>query len=159
MELAFEPTTANDFDDLVELRIDAMKDSLEAIGRFDRERSVERFRSSFSPQNTKLIKNKDELVGFIAVSEKIDHFYLDHLYIDPKHQSSGFGSIALKKLIETSEEKELPIRLGALRASKSNDFYKRNGFEVTQEDEFDIYYERKNRSEQGASHNERKRSS
>lgn len=145
MKLTFEVTTVDDFDCLVELRIDAMKESLEAIGRLDRERSIERFRSSFTPETTKTIRNEKELVGFIAVSEKEDHFYLDHLYIDPKFQSLGIGTLVIKELVGTSEKRKLPIRLGALKSSKSNEFYIRHGFEVTQEDEFDIYYERKPR--------------
>ncbi|MCH6258543.1 GNAT family N-acetyltransferase [Puniceicoccaceae bacterium K14] len=143
MDLTYEPATAEDFDLLVELRIDAMKESLVAIGRFNRERSVERFRSSYRAKETKLIKCEDELIGFIAVSEKEDCLYLGHLYIDPRFQSSGVGSWAIEKLIEASEARGLPIRLGALRSSRSNNFYQRHGFVVTHEDEFDIHYERK----------------
>jgi len=155
MELTFEPTSVDDFEILVELRIDAMRESLETIGRFNRERSVERFRSSFSPENTKIIRRGKDLAGFITVSEKEDHFYLDHLYIDPKLQSLGIGSKVLKGLIETSEKKGLPVRLGALRSSKSNDFYKRHGFVVSSEDEFDIYYERKPQERQVSAYNSR----
>lgn len=158
MELTFEPTSADDFDFLVELRIEAMKESLEAIGRFNRKRSTERFRSSFAPEKTKIIRKGGAPVGFIAVSEKDDHLYLDHLYIDPKHQSQGIGSMTLRALVATSEERNLPIRLGALRASKSNAFYKRHGFAFTKEDEFDIYYERKPRGGEGTSRDEPKRS-
>ncbi len=148
MELTYVSATAEDFDELVELRIDAMKESLEAIGRFDRERSVERFRASFRPIETKILKKEEETIGFFAVSEQEDHLYLDHLYISPNHQSLGFGSMAIKEIISRSEESDLPIRLGALRASKSNDFYLSHGFVVTNEDEFDIYYERKTRANQ-----------
>ncbi|MCG8524927.1 MAG: GNAT family N-acetyltransferase [Opitutales bacterium] len=144
MNLRFQPTTVEDFGVLVDLRIDAMRESLEAIGRFDRSRSIERFRSSFAPEKTKKIIKDGNLAGFIAFSEYDDHLYLDHLYIDPKFQSLGIGSIVLKSLIEHSEKEEKPVRLGALRSSKSNDFYKRHGFSITKEDEFDIYYERKN---------------
>ena len=55
MNLRFQPTTVEDFGVLVDLRIDAMRESLEAIGRFDRNRSIERFRSSFAPEKTKKI--------------------------------------------------------------------------------------------------------
>ncbi|MBD5779814.1 GNAT family N-acetyltransferase [Pelagicoccus sp. NFK12] len=146
MNLTYTPATEENFDELVELRIEAMKESLEAIGRFDRDRSIERFRRSFRPNETQIIKKNDETIGFIAVSKKEDHFLLDHLYISPDHQSFGYGSKAIEKAIDRSEESGLPIRLGALRSSRSNGFYQRHGFTVTSEDEFDIYYERKTRA-------------
>ena len=142
MQLTFVQSTLKDFELLVELRIEAMRESLEAIGRFDRDRSTERFRASFNPDNTKKIMNEGVFVGFVAVTEKEDHIYLDHLYVEPSSQSLGIGSAVMKNLIKMSQEKKLPIRLGALRASNSNRFYKRHGFLVTNEDEFDIYYER-----------------
>ena len=124
-----------------------MRESLEAIGRFDRERSVQRFRSSFAPENTRKLKLEGVLVGFIATTEKEDHLYLDQLYIHPKFQSQGIGSHIMKELIDSSEKKALPIRLGALRASNSNNFNQRHGFIVKKEDEWDIYYERSNQAQ------------
>lgn len=125
MDLTYTPATEEDFEELVELRVEAMKESLEAIGRFDRDRSIERLRSSFRPKETKIMKKDDETVGFFSVSKKKDHLHLDHLYISPDHQSLGYGSIAIDKIIIRSEESGLPIRLGALRSSRSNDFYQR----------------------------------
>ncbi|MDF1811522.1 MAG: GNAT family N-acetyltransferase [Verrucomicrobiales bacterium] len=142
MDLSIETALPEDFDDLVELRLEAMKESLEAIGRFDRDRSIERFRKSFDPENTRKIRKEGILAGFIATTHHHDHIHLDHLYVAPSFQSSGIGSLLMQKLVETSEAKGLPIRLGALRASKSNSFYQRQGFVVLSEDEWDTYYER-----------------
>lgn len=142
MKITTERSSAGDFETLVELRLSAMRESLEAIGRFDRERSIERFRSSFSPENTRKIKREGVLIGFIAITEHKDHLYLDHLYIDPEFQSRGIGSQMMKELIGFSEQKKLPVRLGALKASNSNAFYRKHGFLVTTEDEWDIHYER-----------------
>lgn len=148
MNLQYQPTTEDDFSELVELRIESMRESLEALGRFDRIRSIERFRSSFSPGNTKKIMMEEVLVGFFATTERNDELYLNHLYVSPQHQSFGIGSTVMASLIKYSEEKMKPIRLGALKGSKSNEFYRRHGFSVMSEDEWDIYYERKNQSEQ-----------
>ncbi len=131
MDLQYQPTTEDDFSELVELRIEAMRVSLEALGRFDRVRSIERFRSSFSPSKTKRIMIDDVLVGFFATTERNDELYLDHLYVSPQHQSCGIGSTIMDSLIKYSEEKMKPIRLGALKDSKSNEFYRRHGFSVT----------------------------
>lgn len=143
MDIRYEAATDDDFSELVELRIEAMRESLEALGRFNRIRSVERFRASFSPDDTKRIMNGNVLVGFFAVTERDDHLYLGHLYISPRYQSSGIGSAVMKNLINSSEEKMKPIRLGALKSSRSNAFYRRHGFSITSDDEWDTYYERK----------------
>lgn len=142
MELQFAETREEDFDALVELRLEAMRESLEALGRFDRDRSVERFRASFVPADTRRMLYDGNLVGFYSVTTETDHLHLRHLYVKLGHQHRGLGSHAMREIIKRSIETELPIRLGALKGSRSNDFYQRHGFVVTAEDEWDTYYER-----------------
>jgi len=132
----------SDFEVLAEIRIDAMRESLENIGRFDRERSVARFRSSFSPPDTEIVSITHDVVGFYALSNHGDHLKLDHLYVSPEHQSRGIGTAVMSRVIERSNASRIPIRLGALRGSKANNFYHFHGFEYVSEDEWDIYYER-----------------
>ncbi|MEM7384737.1 MAG: GNAT family N-acetyltransferase [Verrucomicrobiota bacterium] len=141
-KLRYLDVSETDFDGLVALRLTAMRDSLEKIGRFDRERSVERFRLSFVPEDTKKMICDHELVGFYAVANKVDHLYLSHLYVKPGYQRLGLGSRVMKKLIDQSDRRGLPIRLVALKESEVNDFYRRHGFVVTGEDEWDVSYER-----------------
>ena len=131
----------NDGDELAEIRAMAMRPSLTAIGRFDEKRVRSRFLDAFEPDNTyKIIKN-DEILGFYAFTEKENHYYISHLYIKPSYQNMGLGLKVIKKIIEKTKFNNFPIRLGALRDSRSNDFYTKNGFIKTHEDEFDIYYE------------------
>mgnify|MGYP000424580970 CR=1 FL=1 len=140
--LRYEVARNADFAKLAELRIEAMRESLEALGRFDRKRSLDRFRASFTPPRTWKAFAGDELVGFYATTHNPGYVYLNHLYIDPRHQSSGYGTRMLERVIAISEELGLPIRLGALRGSRANDFYLNRGFRVTSEEEWDIFYER-----------------
>jgi hypothetical protein len=70
---------------LADLRVRAMKDSLEAVGRFDPIRAKNRFLDNFDPLFTHEILLNNERVGFVVLKEMDDHFYLDHLYIDPQH--------------------------------------------------------------------------
>lgn len=136
--------SGNDKEALADLRIDAMKESLIAIGRFDPERARSRFLDKFSITDTKKIICENELLGFYEIKNKTDHLYLNHLYIKPSFQNSGLGSKILSNIKSIASNKELSIRLGALRGSKSNDFYKNHGFVYTHEEEWDIYYEFKN---------------
>jgi GNAT superfamily N-acetyltransferase len=133
-----------DLDDgafLAELRVRAMQPSLEAIGRFDPVRARARFLESYSASKTKKIVVGDDVVGFFVVEDRGDHLWLDHLYIDPKHQGLGFGANVLKYIKVLAKENHLSVRLGALRGSQSNQFYQTHGFVKTTEEEWDIYYE------------------
>lgn len=62
----FQPATEADFPALVSLRILAMRESLERIGRFDPERAAQRFRSTFRPDDTRLIRVGNAMAGCVA---------------------------------------------------------------------------------------------
>ena len=55
-EFEFAPVTEADFAQLLALRMVVMRESLERIGRFDAERAAQRFRSTFRPDDTRLIR-------------------------------------------------------------------------------------------------------
>jgi GNAT superfamily N-acetyltransferase len=135
------PCSKDDGEILARLRDRAMRESLEAIGRYDSTRVRQRLLAHFKPENTKIVFDKATLIGFYVLLEKGDHLYLDHLYIDPDHQSKKYGSAILHTIIECARVQCKPLRLGALKQSKANDFYLTHGFEQTHEGEHDIYYE------------------
>jgi GNAT superfamily N-acetyltransferase len=135
----------SDFDALVTLRIAAMRESLERVGRFDPERARERLQNSFYPEHTQFIVLAGKRIGFYTFRPLADGFHLDHLYIHPSSQSRGVGSFVMQHLIAQAEEKQMPIHVGALRESASNRFYQRHGFVPVREDAWDIYYVRESR--------------
>ena len=138
--VTFSAVSTTDFDELVALRIAAMRASLEHVGRFDPERARERLRKSFYPEHSEFIVIDGQRVGFYTFRPAEDGFYLDHLYVHPSHQSRGVGSHVLHHLISQSDARQFPVHLGALRDSPSNRFYRRHGFTQATEDEWDIYY-------------------
>jgi len=140
--LTFSPVRADELDTLVAVRIEAMRESLERIGRFDPERARQRFASGFAPEHTRHIVLRGERVGFVTVKPMTEGLLLDHLYVRPKHQSRGIGAWALAEIFKEADAIGLPIRVGALRVSDSNRFYIRNGFLQVEETEWDIYYAR-----------------
>jgi len=140
LEITYLNTTFEDVDDLVEIRIAAMKESLERIGRFDPQRARERFVSSFEPENTKYIVLNSSKIGFVVVKFKDDEMSLEHLYIKPEHQGKGIGAAVLHVVFSEANFKSLPVTVGALRESASNRFYQRHGFVRSSESEWDIYY-------------------
>lgn len=135
-------TEPSDFETLVAIRIEAMRESLERIGRFDPVRARERFREGFSSESTRYIEVSGEQVGFVVVKPLIDGLLLDHLYIRPSAQGAGIGSVVLSQIFVEADAAGMAVRVGALRESESNRFYTRHGFQFVESTEFDNYYVR-----------------
>lgn len=133
----------DDLDALVALRIDAMRESLERIGRFDPVRARERFVSGFTAAYTRHILSGDERVGFVVVRPGDGELLLDHLYVRPGSQGRGVGAAVLALVFAEADAAVLPVRVGALRDSASNRFYLRHGFQLVERGEFDNYYVRR----------------
>lgn len=140
--ITFAAVSASDFEELAALRIAAMRDSLEAVGRFNPERARERLRHSFYPEHTAFIVVDGQRIGFYIFRPANEGFQLDHLYVHPSCQSQGIGSEVMRHLLSLADASQMPVSLGALRDSSSNRFYQRHGFVQTCEDEWDIYYVR-----------------
>lgn len=133
-------TTIDDAEALVAIRIAAMRESLEQVGRFDPERARERFLSTFNPEHTRYIEWNKTKVGFVVTKTHDVGLLLDHLYIHPDYQGNRIGSEVLELIFSEADSLNLAIQVGALRESASNRFYLRHGFEFVKEDEFDNYY-------------------
>ncbi|MCA8000210.1 GNAT family N-acetyltransferase [Burkholderia metallica] len=142
MTLNFPVATRADAETLVAIRIAAMRDSLERIGRFDPQRARERFLASFDPALCRFIEADGVNAGFFVVRPQEAHWLLDHLYIVPGHQGKGIGAAVLRRIFAEADAQRVPVRVGALRGSDSNRFYARHGFVQADETEWDIYYVR-----------------
>lgn len=139
--IKFAAVSDDDFEELLALRIAAMRESLEAVGRFNPDRARERLRKSFCPEQTAFIVVDGQRIGFYTFRPADDGcFQLDHLYVHPDFQSRGIGSEVLRYLLALADASQTAVSLGALRDSPSNRFYQRHGFVQTAEDEWDIYY-------------------
>ena len=149
--LAFAPVTAADFDSLAELRVAAMRASLEHLGRFDPVRARERLRNSFYPGHTHRILCDGVPVGFYTFRPAPEGLRLEHLYVHPDAQNRGIGGRVLEKLLATADTQNLPVHVGALRDSASNRFYARHGFTRVGESEWDITYRRASASSRAPS--------
>ncbi len=134
------PAGEKDANKLADLRVRAMRPSLEAVGRFDPTRARERFLTSFRAADTQIIYQDNKQIGFFVVRHREDHLYLDHLYIDPKCQGSGVGRAIINQVKADAQARQLPVRLMALNGSSANRFYQSCGFEITDQDDLDTYY-------------------
>ena len=141
-ELQLRPAVPEDAQALADVRVLAMKDSLMALGRFDPGRARERFLSGYEPGCTCQIFQNTSLVGFWVLKPQEPVWLLDHLYVLPGHQGQGIGAQVLACVFAQADQAGKTLRVGALKGSRSNDFYLRHGFVQVDEGEWDIYCER-----------------
>jgi GNAT superfamily N-acetyltransferase len=134
----------NDLEDLVAIRLEAMRESLERLGRFNPGRARERFLGGFDANSTRRIEVSGNLVGFVVIKDLQSELLLDHLYVIPSAQGAGIGSEVLTQIFREADEIGRPIKVGALKESASNRFYTRHGFVFVASGEFDNYYVRPN---------------
>lgn len=134
--------SAGDFEALLALRLRAMRESLERLGRYDERRARERLAEGFDPEHTQHIAVDGRRVGFVVFKVLSHTMRLNHLYIDPPFQDHGIGHQVLRWACGEADRLQLPVELCALKGSEANRFYLRHGFVATGEGEWDIDYVR-----------------
>lgn len=95
MIIEFTSPEPDELQELIDIRLAAMKPSLVAIGRYDPKRATERFVSSYDPAVTNCIVLSGQIIGFYVLIHHDDHLLLNHLYIQPESQGQGYGSLVL----------------------------------------------------------------
>lgn len=136
------PAHERDLEELVQLRLEAMRESLERVGRFDVVRARERFVLGFAPELTRHVLLEGERVGFVVLRPTPEGATLEHLYVRPARQGRGVGAAVLAIVFGEADRFAAPLRVGALRGSDSNRFYQRYEFVRVEEGEWDTYYVR-----------------
>ena len=140
--LSLQPVVAGDFEEMLALRIDAMRPSLERVGRFDLARSRERLSAGFLPQYMQHILLDGERVGFFTLKpEGGTALRLDHLYLRSNASGQGIGAWVLRHVLAEAHERGVAVRLTALKESDANRFYVRHGFVLQGEEGVDLHYE------------------
>ena len=117
--LSVRPASDDDCEALLLLRLAAMRESLEQVGRFDPQRARERLSRGFQPKFTRNILLDGELVGFVVVVplEDSGEWLLDHLYIHPNAQKLGIGSWVMGQVLQEADRHGKAVRVTALRLS------------------------------------------
>ena len=140
--LALAPAFDDDFEALLSLRMAAMRESLQRLGRYDPQRARDRLSRAFEPAHTRHILQGGERVGFVVVLPRMDHLVLDHLYIAPPAQGQGIGSWVMAQVLDEADRLGLSVRVTALKLSDANRFYQRHGFELQHTSDWDAHYVR-----------------
>lgn len=79
LHVTFSDRRRGRFEQLIALRIEAMRESVERIGCFDPARARQRLAASFEPQNTRFISLDGAVVGFYAFRPANNGYHFAHL--------------------------------------------------------------------------------
>lgn len=138
----FAPASEDDFEPLLALRIDVMREHLERVFRYSPERARQFFREAFDEPGMRLILVGDERAGCVAFRTGETEIKIDSFYLARRYHNRGLGTTILKVLLAEADALGLPVRLGVLRGSPADRFYERHGFVKLQEDDIEAEYER-----------------
>ena len=136
--------TADDFEAMLAIRIEALRESLERLGRFDPARARERLAAGFAPEHMQHLMIDGQRAGFITLrpvpGSAPAAMQIDHLYVRPQYQGQGVGAWALDWAKAQAAAQDCDLTLSALKQSAANRFYLRHGFVQVVESDFDVGY-------------------
>jgi len=138
----FGTATADDFEPLLAIRIEVMREHLERVFRYKPSRARRIFREHFAEPGMRTILVDGKLAGCVALRRRPDETHIDSFYLSARYQNRGLGAAILKVLLAEAEGIGLPIRLDVLQGSPAGRFYERHGFVRTGEDTIEVHYER-----------------
>lgn len=139
---AFGTPGEADFEPLLAIRIDVMREHLERVFRYEPARARRIFRGHFDEPGLRLILLKGERAGCVGFRRHVDEIRIDSFYLDRRLHNAGLGARILKALLAEADAAGLPVRLEVLTGSKAGRFYLRHGFVKLKEDEIEGRYER-----------------
>jgi len=131
-----------DFEPLLALRVEVMREHLERVFRYDPERARRHFREAFDEPGMRLIVVGGERAGCVGFRIGRDEIKLDSFYLERRLHNSGLGTTILKVLLAEADALGLPVHLEVLNGSKADRFYQRHGFLKLAKDEIEGEYER-----------------
>jgi GNAT superfamily N-acetyltransferase len=138
----FAPVGDADFEPLLAIRIDVMREHLERVGRFAPERARQIFREHFDEPGLRLILVDGRRAGCVGFRSEADGLKIDSFYLARRYHNSGLGTDILRVLLAEADAARLTVRLEVLTGSKADRFYLRHGFVKIREDEIEAEYER-----------------
>ncbi|MFD8707897.1 GNAT family N-acetyltransferase [Kitasatospora sp. NPDC059648] len=133
------PAGPEHLEPVVELKAQVMRADLERLGRWDRDRSRERVRKSFSTRYTSVLLVEGAFAGCVTIRpDEQGGRHLELFYLAPHLQGRGLGTAVLRHLLADADAAGEPVRLVVLRGSAAQRLYARHGFEVVHEDPVDV---------------------
>ncbi len=138
----FGPVSEADFEPLLALRIEVMREHLERVFRYEPSRARRIFREHFEEPGLRLILIGDETAGCVGFRIGDAGVNIDSFYLPRHHHNRRLGAEILKVLLAEADALALPVELDVLLGSPAGRFYQRHGFVKVGEDEIEATFRR-----------------
>ena len=147
MRIALAPCSADDKDFAFQVTERAMRAYVEqAFGVWDADKQRRRLDESFDTSTYSLVIVDRERAGILVVENRPSEIFLSQIFLLPRFQRLGIGSILIVQLIERADAERKPLRLRVLVVNPARSLYERLGFSVTMSDPIFHYMEHSPRS-------------
>ena len=138
----FAPVTEADFEPLLAIRIEVMREHLERVFRYKPSRARRIFREHFAEPGLRSILIGDELAGCVGFRIGDAEIKIDSYYLARRHHNRGLGAEILKVLLAEADALGLPCELDVLLGSPADRFYERHGFVKQSQDDIEANFRR-----------------
>ncbi|WP_421994812.1 GNAT family N-acetyltransferase [Reyranella sp.] len=138
----FAPVGEADFEPLLAIRIEVMREHLEHVFRYEPERARRIFREAFDRPGLRLIMVDGVRAGCVGFRVGDREIRIDSFYLAGCLHNRGLGGTILDVLLGEADALGLPVTLDVLTGSPAGRFYERRGFVKVREDQIEGRYER-----------------
>jgi GNAT superfamily N-acetyltransferase len=138
----FAPATEADFEPLLAIRIEVMREHLERVFRYEPSRARNVFREHFAEPGLRSILIGDEIVGCVGFRIGKAEIKIDSFYLARRYHNRGLGTEILEVLLAEADALGLPVELDVLLGSPANRFYERHGFVKQGQDNIEATFRR-----------------
>ena len=128
-KINYRPTTHKEYSFGYFAVKESYKENIEKTWGWNTKFQKEYYRKNFHTKNSYIIELDGIKIGLLNYVETIDNIEISAIYILPKYQNKGIGTIILTKIINIGKNKNIPINLQVLKTNtKAKELYYRVGF-------------------------------
>jgi GNAT superfamily N-acetyltransferase len=138
----FGPVSEADFEALLAIRIEVMRDHLERVFRYEPSRARRIFREHFNEPGLRLVTIGEETAGCVGFRVGQHEIKIDSFYLSRRYLNRGLGTEILKVLLAEADALGLPVELDVLHGSPADRFYERHGFVKQSADDIEANFRR-----------------
>ena len=138
-KFSLRPGQPDDYDFAIALYLESTKPLLVALGLWDENRVVDRFRDGFKPENVRVICSNGANVGWMQISESPDGLHVHQIHVIDAIRSRGIGTRLIERILDRARNNGSKVALNAIRGNPAIALYDRLGFRVVGEDDEKIF--------------------
>ena len=98
------------------------------FGDWDLARQDEFFESKWTNQKLQIVLSDETPCGFVSLDDTDEEVRLNELVIHPDSQGQGIGTKIMHQIIETANDRQVPVRLQVLLCNRAIELYRRLEF-------------------------------